>query len=105
MANNIDGLMNKFEAAECLNVSVRTVERLIERGLMPVVKVGRCVRIPALAIREYIDQSLYREIATTPIPRIAGRAPGRAPASVSSTEKLDDLLAAQTGGKRKHRPT
>lgn len=45
------------EAARILgDVSIRTVQRLIERREFPVIKVGRRVMIPARAILEWVDQ-------------------------------------------------
>jgi len=39
-------LLTLPEAAKALRVATRTVRRLIERGELPKVKVGRCVRVP-----------------------------------------------------------
>ncbi|MGI0015429.1 MAG: helix-turn-helix domain-containing protein [Nitrososphaera sp.] len=45
------------EAAHQLGeISIRTIQRLIDRGELPLVKVGRRVMIPVSAIREWIDQ-------------------------------------------------
>jgi len=35
-------------------VSVRTVRRLVENGILPVCRVGRLVRIPSDFVREYV---------------------------------------------------
>ena len=44
-------LWNLDEAARQLGgLSIRTVRRLIERGELPVVRIGRAVRVPADAI-------------------------------------------------------
>lgn len=39
-------------------LSSRTVRRLIDRGEIPVVKVGRAVRIPAQSVRSWIEDQL-----------------------------------------------
>lgn len=44
------------QTAESLSVSVRTIHRLVDAGTLPVVRVGRLVRIPAQAVREWIAQ-------------------------------------------------
>nr|MCU0806578.1 helix-turn-helix domain-containing protein [Candidatus Contendobacter sp.] len=45
-------------AAQLGKVSPRTVRRLIERGELAVVRVGRCVRIPADAARNWVQNQL-----------------------------------------------
>jgi excisionase family DNA binding protein len=40
-------------AAKALSVATRTVRRLIERGELPKVKIGRCVRVPAEAVQAW----------------------------------------------------
>jgi len=44
------------EVARQLDISSRTVFRLIERGELPRVKLGRLVRVPAEAVLEYVAQ-------------------------------------------------
>ncbi len=52
-------LWNLDEAARQLgNVSTRTVRRMLERGELPVVRVGRSVRIPAQAVRSWVDLNM-----------------------------------------------
>lgn len=52
-------LWNLDEAARQLGgVSQRTVRRLIERGELPTVRIGRCVRIPADAARQWVQNKL-----------------------------------------------
>ncbi|MGH9896253.1 MAG: helix-turn-helix domain-containing protein, partial [bacterium] len=46
------------EAAKALGVATRTVRRLIERGELPKVKVGRCVRVPVGAVQAWVDKQL-----------------------------------------------
>lgn len=54
----IDGeLLTRAEAAQKLKVSIRTVERYIEKGKLPsvVLPVGRRVRIPAEAVEALLQ--------------------------------------------------
>ena len=51
-------LLTLPEAAKALSVASRTVRRLIERGELPKVKVGRCVRVPALAVQAWVDKEM-----------------------------------------------
>jgi excisionase family DNA binding protein len=43
------------EAAQRMGVSVKTVRRLLRRGELDFVKVGRSIRIPVTDIAGYID--------------------------------------------------
>jgi excisionase family DNA binding protein len=51
-------LITPAEAAEVLGISVRTVYRVIRRGDLPVVRVGRCPRIPVKAMNRWVDSQL-----------------------------------------------
>jgi excisionase family DNA binding protein len=52
-------LWNLDEVARQLgNVSTRTVRRMLERGELPSIRIGRAVRIPADAVREWVDQNM-----------------------------------------------
>lgn len=52
-------LIKKPEAAEILGVSVRTLEKMIGRGVIPAYKVGpKMVRLKAEDIESYIDGHL-----------------------------------------------
>ncbi|MGH8644167.1 MAG: helix-turn-helix domain-containing protein [Gammaproteobacteria bacterium] len=51
-------LLTLPEAAKALSVATRTVRRLIERGELPKVKVGRCVRVPAEAVQAWVDKQM-----------------------------------------------
>lgn len=51
-------LLTLPEAAKALSVATRTVRRLIERGELPKVKVGRCVRVPAEALLAWVDKEV-----------------------------------------------
>ena len=47
-------LMTIDQAAEALSLSRSTVQRLINSGLLPSVKVGGSRRIPTSAVSEYV---------------------------------------------------
>jgi excisionase family DNA binding protein len=51
-------LLTLPEAAKALSVGTRTVRRLMERGELPKVKVGRCVRVPAEAVKAWVDKEV-----------------------------------------------
>jgi excisionase family DNA binding protein len=51
-------LITPAEAAEVLGISVRTVYRVIRRGDFPVVRVGRCPRIPLKALNRWVDSQI-----------------------------------------------
>ncbi|MGH8651450.1 MAG: helix-turn-helix domain-containing protein [Gammaproteobacteria bacterium] len=51
-------LLTLPEAARTLSVATRTVRRLIERGELPKVKVGRCVRVPVEAVQAWVDKQM-----------------------------------------------
>ena len=48
-------LLTAAEVAKDLNVSLRTVRRLIKDGKLPIVHVGRSVRIRPAALDQLID--------------------------------------------------
>jgi excisionase family DNA binding protein len=48
-------LLTAAEVAEILNVSTRSVRRLIKDGKLPIVRVGRAVRILPEALETLID--------------------------------------------------
>jgi len=47
-------LLTLLQVSGQLNVSVRTVRRLIEAGQLPIVRIGKSVRISAAHLRGYI---------------------------------------------------
>lgn len=53
-----DRLLDLDEAADLLAISRRTVDTLVADGELPSVKVRRCRRIPARALRAYV-RALY----------------------------------------------
>lgn len=48
-------LFKVYEAAEYLTVNARTIERLIEAGALPSVKIGRARRIFKADLDAYLD--------------------------------------------------
>lgn len=49
-------LIKKQEAAEMLGVSIRSLERMIARGVIPAYKIGaRLVRLRAEEVEAYLD--------------------------------------------------
>ena len=49
-------LLRAEEVARMLGVGRSTVYELIVRGQLPVVRIGRLVRVPAAALERWIDQ-------------------------------------------------
>ncbi len=57
MANESDRLLLRItEAAERLAVGRSTVYELIGAGELPVIHIGRAVRIPAAAVRNWVER-------------------------------------------------
>jgi excisionase family DNA binding protein len=52
--------LSKAEVAWLLAVSVRTVDNLLRKGLLPSVRVGRHVRIPRRSVEEYVAANARR---------------------------------------------
>ena len=48
-------LLSKKEVAETLSVSVRSVERLVARGVLKKIKVGGCVRFRSSELEKLIE--------------------------------------------------
>lgn len=49
-------LLTRREVADLMRVSVQTIDREIKRGHLRAVKVGKQVRIPEGAVRDYVEQ-------------------------------------------------
>lgn len=101
------------EVARQLQVSARTVFRLIERGQLPGLKLGRLVRVPADAVLEYVAH-LVAQAQNAPrvvpvawkevIPCHTEEKTRLSGGSVSTTQaaiELDALLARKTARKPK----
>ena len=50
-------MLTVAETAEALNLKVSTVRAWLLRRKLPRVNVGRCVRVPASAIAEFIERN------------------------------------------------
>ena len=49
-------LLTKEQAAAMMSISVRTLDRLVSKNVVPHVRFGkRCVRFPRKALREWLD--------------------------------------------------
>jgi excisionase family DNA binding protein len=64
MSSPPDRLLTVSEAAEILSTSERLPRRLIDERRIRFVRVGRHVRIPESALREYIAAGLVEPITT-----------------------------------------
>jgi len=53
-------LLTQNEVASLLSVSVYTVKRLRQSGQLPTTLVGRSVRVPDNAVREYIERETWQ---------------------------------------------
>ncbi|MGH8994972.1 MAG: helix-turn-helix domain-containing protein [Acidimicrobiales bacterium] len=64
MAQSSDASPTRFltvsEVATALRVSNMTVYRLISSGELPAVKVGKCFRLPADKVDQYLDGRLIK---------------------------------------------
>jgi excisionase family DNA binding protein len=54
------------DAAKRLSVSERTIRRLIERGELRAVRVGRVWRVPMEALRDYLSGSQVHQSQDSP---------------------------------------
>ena len=66
-----DRLRTVAEAADALNVGERFVRRLIDERRIRFVRVGRKVRVPESALREFIAAGLVEPITATGTGRAA----------------------------------
>jgi len=64
-AGHAERLLTVAEVAELLSTSERFPRRLIEQRRIRFVRVGRHVRIPESALREFIASGLVEPITTT----------------------------------------
>ncbi len=60
----MDGYVTAKTTAELLAVSVKMIYKLVERGELEALKVGRCVRIPIASVEAFIARC--RTVATVP---------------------------------------
>lgn len=62
-------LVRKADAARLLSVSVRTVDRLISRGILPARRIGGAVRIPVAALQAIASEHAGHNFAQGSAPR------------------------------------
>jgi excisionase family DNA binding protein len=55
-----DRLYTREEAAEVLNVTLRFVTRCVQERRIRYVRVGRMVRIPESALRDFIEENIVK---------------------------------------------
>ncbi len=67
-----DHLLTADEVADQLRVSTMTVYRLIRRGELPAVRVGRNYRVRVSALSDYLDAQVV-DPATVDLPDVGGR--------------------------------
>jgi excisionase family DNA binding protein len=53
-----DNMLSVTEVAALLSVSKMTIYRLINEGEVPAIRVGRSLRVPERAIREYMQEAI-----------------------------------------------
>ncbi len=108
-------------AAEMLEVSKITLERLVRSGEIPVVRIGRLVRIPVVALQEWVvnnavivnnnrvhaghcrqeeDKQCHEKQTETDSTGAAIHRTGGALTPMSAAEELGARLAKGTKGKR-----
>ena len=56
MTSSTDHLLNLGEAAERLRIGTSTLRRLVARGELRVVRIGRRVLLPPDAVVEFVDR-------------------------------------------------
>ena len=98
------------DAAKHLAVHTRTVSRLIDKGTLPSVRVGRCLRIPKRFVLEWIEEqtrynsscagSVVQGASTCHISAGKVRSGGRL-TQMQTERELDALLKPPTARKRK----
>jgi excisionase family DNA binding protein len=67
--------MNVIEAAEALKVHPKTVERLINEGIIPAAKVGRAWVMMTVHVMKYLEDQIIKQTAErrgVPLPASAG---------------------------------
>ncbi len=62
----MDRLLNVEEAAQVLGTTARFPRRLIAERRIRFVKIGRHVRIPESALREFVDQGVVQPLHISP---------------------------------------
>ena len=101
------------EAAEKLGgISVRSVQRLVARGVLPTLVGLRRVLIPADALRQFVGAGAgeHNPLRTEPVAwkgtkpcysNVQGRRSGMSNSGAQAAEELNGLLEQLTGGKQR----
>jgi len=55
---DVPDMATKKQAADALQVDPKTITRLIDRGELKAVHIGRSVRIPKTALLEYVESQV-----------------------------------------------
>ena len=88
-------------AADILAVSSRTVRRMLERGELPSVRIGRSIRIPYESLKSWITQSTRQLMPPTSAHQVyrggsgTKTQPGQPTTSTNAAKELDALLASK----------
>jgi excisionase family DNA binding protein len=56
--NTNRSLLTRREAADALAISVDTLARLIDRGVLQPVRIGRSVRVPLSEVQSFVNRQL-----------------------------------------------
>ena len=94
------------KVADELSVSVKTVKRLIADGVLPVVQIRGCIRVPKWAVMDWIQgQTRYNSTCVELLPSLTGestcnslseKASTTCPTSRQVDARLDALLKPAT---------
>ena len=101
------------ESARQLSVSTRTVRRMMERGELPWVRIGRAIRIPAKSLKKWVDINMSSEHNYSCAGNVQGGKStchtnakivpfGGLVTSTQAAKELGDLLAQRHTRKPKH---
>jgi len=106
-------LWDLAETARQLGVCQRTVRRMLDRGVLPRLKMGRTVRIPRQAVERYVQEHLEMRHnqpgvepavrggpSTCHIDAKTGPSGGRV-SPTRAAKEVDALLERRTGRKRR----
>ena len=103
-------LYTKKQAAIALSVSERTIDRLVKKGELPVVQIGRNIRIPKQAVCDWIEGrtsynlgcagSAVQGASTCQLSAKTVRSGGHL-SQMQTERELDALLGPPIAGRRK----
>ena len=109
-------LWNLEETAKQLgSVSTKTVRRMLNRGQLPIVRIGRSIRVPSQAVRDFVEKQSepsQNNACVGPAMRNKGASichinaktvpSGGLVTSTQAAKELEDLLERRTERMRKH---